>query len=82
MPSEYNGWIKEQQIERPNHQWTKIDSIYEYNRIKNNINYQNGNFENTLIYNSVNEVDINNEFKRTPKKSAYWFKELILNNGF
>lgn len=61
MPSEYNGWIKEQQIERPNHQWTKIDSIYEYNRIKNNINYQNGNFENTLIYNSVNEVDINNE---------------------
>ena len=27
------------------------------------------------------EVDINNEFKRTPKKSAYWFKELISNKN-
>lgn len=28
LPSEYNGWIKEQQIETPTRDWVKIDNIY------------------------------------------------------
>ena len=50
------------------HLWTFMDNWSWLNAYKNRYGFV--------------EVDINNEFKRTPKKSAYWFKELILNNGF
>ena len=50
------------------HLWTFMDNWSWLNSYKNRYGFV--------------EVDINNEFKRTPKKSAYWFKELILNNGF
>lgn len=35
LPLEYNGWIKEQQIETPTRDWVKVDNIY--NR---NLNYR------------------------------------------
>ena len=50
------------------HLWTFMDNWSWLNAYKNRYGFV--------------EVDINNEFKRTPKKSAYWFKELISNNGF
>ena len=50
------------------HLWTFMDNWSWLNAYKNRYGFV--------------EVDIDNEFKRTPKKSAYWFKELILNNGF
>lgn len=50
------------------HLWTFMDNWSWLNAYKNRYGFV--------------EVDINSEFKRTPKKSAYWFKELILNNGF
>ena len=50
------------------HLWTFMDNWSWLNAYKNRYGFV--------------EVDINNEFKRTPKKSAYWFKDLIENNGF
>lgn len=50
------------------HLWTFMDNWSWLNAYKNRYGFI--------------EVDINNDFKRTPKKSAYWFKELIENNGF
>lgn len=50
------------------HLWTFMDNWSWLNAYKNRYGFV--------------EVDINDKFKRTPKKSAYWFKELILNNGF
>ena len=60
LPNEYNGWIKEQQTERPTSEWIKVNNIYAYNnRIKNNIYNQNRylesiNQENSFDLNSVN----------------------------
>ncbi|WP_300716548.1 penicillin-binding transpeptidase domain-containing protein, partial [uncultured Brachyspira sp.] len=68
LPSEYNGWAKEQQLEYPNSEWTKINNIYAYNRIKNNnqnidletdkenIDKENINQENTSLYYSFDEA--------------------------
>ncbi|MGL5507075.1 MAG: glycoside hydrolase family 1 protein, partial [Paraclostridium sp.] len=50
------------------HLWTFMDNWSWLNSYKNRYGFV--------------EVDINNEYKRTPKKSAYWFKKLIENNGF
>ena len=58
LPSEYNGWIKEQQIERPTSEWTKVNNIYAYNRIKNTINNQNSNLE---IHTENTSANINGE---------------------
>lgn len=50
------------------HLWTFMDNWSWLNSYKNRYGFV--------------EVNINDEYKRTPKKSAYWFKELIENNGF
>ncbi|RDC49543.1 glycoside hydrolase family 1 protein, partial [Acinetobacter sp. RIT592] len=50
------------------HLWTFMDNWSWLNSYKNRYGFV--------------EVNINDEYKRTPKKSAYWFKKLIENNGF
>lgn len=50
------------------HLWTFMDNWSWLNAYKNRYGFV--------------EVDINNNFIRTPKRSAYWFRELIKNNGF
>ena len=50
------------------HLWTFMDNWSWLNAYKNRYGFV--------------EVDIDNGYKRTPKKSAYWFKKLIENNGF
>ena len=74
LPSEYNGWIREQQIERPTSEWTKVNNIYAYNRMKNTINNQNrslethtdntteninSNVENAFMYDSAERPQMN-----------------------
>lgn len=43
LPSEYNDWIKERQIEKPNSEWIKAENIYSYNNLSqiNNLNSMN-----------------------------------------
>ena len=60
LPSEYNGWIREQQIERPTSEWTKVNNIYAYNRMKNTINNQNSGLE-TYTDNTTENIDNNVE---------------------
>lgn len=50
------------------HLWTFMDNWSWLNSYKNRYGFV--------------EVNINDEYKRTPKKSAYWFKKLIENNRF
>ncbi|KGJ50835.1 6-phospho-beta-glucosidase [Clostridium sp. NCR] len=50
------------------HLWTFMDNWSWLNSYKNRYGFV--------------EVNINDEYKRSPKKSAYWFKKLIENNGF
>ncbi|WP_028330071.1 penicillin-binding protein 1C [Brachyspira alvinipulli] len=83
LPSEYNGWIKEQQLERPTLEWTKVNNIYAYNRMKNAINTQNINFEthteniteninveNSLAYNYSERPQMNLNTLNTPLASS------------
>lgn len=42
-------------------------------------NYEWGSFKPRF---GIVDVDFNNGFKRTPKKSAYFYKEIIQNNGY
>ena len=43
LPSEYNDWIKERQIEKPNSEWIKAENTYSYNNLNqiNNLNSMN-----------------------------------------
>lgn len=50
------------------HLWTFMDNWSWLNSYKNRYGFI--------------EIDLNNNYKRTPKKSAYWFKEVIENSGF
>ena len=50
------------------HLWTFMDNWSWLNAYKNRYGFV--------------EVDLNNDYKRIPKKSAYWFKDIIENNGF
>lgn len=50
------------------HLWTFMDNWSWLNSYKNRYGFV--------------EVNLNDEYKRTPKKSAYWFNRLIENNGF
>ena len=66
LPSEYNGWIREQQLERPTPEWTKVNNIYAYNMAKqNNINNTANrmdntiNTENNIAYNTVQTTSEN-----------------------
>ena len=66
LPSEYNGWIREQQLERPTPEWTKVNNIYAYNMAKqNNINNTVNrmdntiNTENNIAYNTVQTTSEN-----------------------
>ena len=62
LPNEYNGWIREQQIERPTSEWTKVNNIYAYNRMKNNnqnSNLETINQENGFDLNSTDKVQMN-----------------------
>lgn len=49
LPSEYNDWIKERQIEKPNSEWIKAENTYAYN--VNQIN----NFNSINNQNKINE---------------------------
>lgn len=57
LPSEYNDWLKERQIEKPDSNWTRIKNIYaDYNlnenQIRNNRNTQNSiqnSMQNSII---------------------------------
>ena len=50
LPSEYNDWIKERQIEKPNSEWIKAENTYAYNNL-NQIN----NFNSINNQNKINE---------------------------
>lgn len=50
LPSEYNDWIKERQIEKPNSEWIKAENTYAYNNL-NQIN----NFNSLNNQNKINE---------------------------
>lgn len=50
LPSEYNDWIKERQIEKPNSEWIKAKNTYAYNNL-NQIN----NFNSINNQNKINE---------------------------
>lgn len=60
LPSEYNDWIKERQIEKPNSEWIKAENTYAYNNF-NSINNQNKINERISIIsptdNSVYKID-------------------------
>lgn len=66
LPSEYNDWIKERQIEKPNSEWIKAENTYAYNNLSqinnfNSINNQNKINERISIIsptdNSVYKID-------------------------
>ena len=66
LPSEYNDWIKERQIEKPNSEWIKAENTYAYNNLSqinsfNSINNQNKINERISITsptdNSVYKID-------------------------
>ena len=50
LSSEYNDWIKERQIEKPNSEWIKAENTYAYNNL-NQIN----NFNSINNQNKINE---------------------------
>ncbi len=65
LPSEYNDWLKERQIERPNSEWFMLKNIYAHiNTNENRVNYRNNrNFKKERIAitsptdNSVYKID-------------------------
>ena len=50
LPSEYNDWIKERQIEKPNSEWIKAENTYAYNNLS-----QINNFNSINNQNKINE---------------------------
>lgn len=50
LPSEYNDWIKERQIEKPNSEWIKAENTYSYNNLS-----QINNFNSINNQNKINE---------------------------
>lgn len=50
LPSEYNDWIKERQIEKPNSEWIKAENTYAYNNLS-----QINNFNSLNNQNKINE---------------------------
>ena len=40
LPSEYNNWIIEHQLERPNSEWKKVDNFYSYKKINNEYDFE------------------------------------------
>ena len=62
LPSEYNDWIKERQIEKPTSEWIMAKNTYAYNNVNrfNNINNQNRNERISITSptdNSVYKID-------------------------
>ena len=61
LPSEYNDWLKERQIEKPDSNWTRANNLYAYNKI-NNRNFENNNINERIAItspadNSVYKID-------------------------
>nr|WP_300368527.1 penicillin-binding protein 1C [Brachyspira sp.] len=78
LSSEYNDWIKEQQLERPTPEWTKVNNIFAYNRIKNNINTQDINsktYDINQSYNYTSLLSINDT------NTLYASEEIGVNNN-